>query len=128
MKVPCELIIWVVLPAIRREFAKILVEDFNLTQKEVAVKLGVTESAVSQYLKLKRGKELKFNRKIFREIKKAMGEISKSEKQSLLIEKICYICALVRNYGVLCELHRADNRKLRDCDICLGSTSKAGCL
>ncbi len=61
MKVPCELIIWDILPAIRREFARILVEDFNLTQRETAKKLGVTESAVSQYMKFKRGKAVKFD-------------------------------------------------------------------
>jgi len=73
MKTPCELIVWYVLPAIRREFARVLVKEFNLTQREAARKLGVTESAVSQYLKSKRGKEMKFNQEIIdgnREISK----------------------------------------------------------
>lgn len=119
MKVPCELIIWNILPAIRREFARILVEDFNLTQRETAKKLGVTESAVSQYLKFKRGNAIKFDKKMINEIGKAVKDVSDSEKDSLLIEKTCSICALIRNYGILCKLHRAENAKLEDCDVCL---------
>lgn len=118
MKVPCELIIWNLLPAIRREFAKILVEDFNLTQREAAKKLGLTESAISNYMKFKRGKEVKFNQKIIDEIEKALKEISKSKKDTLLIEKVCSICTLVRKYGFLCELHKAYNEKLNNCKIC----------
>ncbi len=128
MKVPCELIIWNILPAIRREFARILVEDFNLTQRETAKKLGVTESAVSQYLKFKRGKEVKFDKRMINEIGKAIKDVTESEKDSLLIEKTCSICALIRNYGILCKLHRADNAKLGDCDVCLPDMSKTGCL
>lgn len=118
MKVPCELIIWNILPGIRREFAKILVEDFNLTQREAAKKLGLTESAVSQYLRFKRGKGAKFNQKIIDEIEKAIREISKSKEESLLIEKTCSICGLIRKDGFLCELHRAHNAELNNCKVC----------
>jgi len=101
MKTPCELIVWYVLPAIRREFARVLVKEFNLTQREAARKLGVTESAVSQYLKSKRGKEMKFNQEIIDEIEKSAKEILESEKDSLAIEKTCSVCAFIRDYGVL---------------------------
>ena len=128
MKLPCELIIWNVLPAIRREFARVLVEEFNLTQREVAEKLGVTESAISQYMKSKRGSKLEFDRRISGEIKKVMREVSKSEKESLLIEKTCSICSLVRSYGFLCQMHREDSEKLSDCEICLDNQEKSKCL
>lgn len=128
MKVPCELIIWNILPAIRREFARILVEEFNLTQREVAKKLGVTESAVSQYMKSKRGSRLEFDRKISREIKKVMREVSKSGKESLLIEKTCSICSIVKRYGFLCKIHKEDSKNLNDCKICLGNLEKSKCI
>ncbi len=110
MKVPCELIVWYVLPALRREFARVLVKEFNLTQREAAKKLGVTESAVSQYLKFKRGKEMKFNQEIIDEIEKSVKEILKSEKDSLTIEKTCSVCALIRDHGVLDELNKKKSR------------------
>jgi predicted transcriptional regulator len=55
MKIPCELIVWYVLPSIRRELARELVEKHKLTQAEVARRFGVTDAAISQYLKSKRG-------------------------------------------------------------------------
>jgi predicted transcriptional regulator len=49
MKVPCEIVVWYVLPVVRREIAKSLVSDFGLNQRTAAGKLGITEAAVSQY-------------------------------------------------------------------------------
>ena len=51
MKIPCELIVWYILPSIRRELAKELVHNHKLTQAEVARRFGVTDAAISQYLK-----------------------------------------------------------------------------
>ena len=55
MKTPCEIIVWQILPVIRKEFAKSLIENHKLTQRKVAEKLGITEAAVSRYLSKKRG-------------------------------------------------------------------------
>src|SRR5665647_1652059 len=55
MKIPCELIVWYVLPSIRRELARELVDKHNFSQAEVARRFGVTDAAISQYLKAKRG-------------------------------------------------------------------------
>ncbi len=58
---PCEIISWRVLPAVRRELSKYLVEEKNTPRKAVAQKLGLTEAAVCQYLKRKRGGSYSFN-------------------------------------------------------------------
>ena len=50
MKIPCELIVWYVLPMIRREMADELVTVHNMSQAEVARKFDVTDAAVSQYI------------------------------------------------------------------------------
>ena len=42
MKIPCELIVWYVLPSIRRELARELVEKHHLSQAEVARRFGAT--------------------------------------------------------------------------------------
>ena len=55
MKIPCELVVWYVLPTIRREVARELVNSHGMSQAEVARKFGVTDAAISQYLKKKRG-------------------------------------------------------------------------
>jgi len=52
---PCERIHWTLLPSIRKELAKIYVLEMGMKQKAAAKKLGLTEAAVSQYMKNKRG-------------------------------------------------------------------------
>ena len=55
MKMPCELVVWYTLPFIRRELAKELIEAHGFTQAKVARLFGVTDAAISQYMKEKRG-------------------------------------------------------------------------
>ncbi len=119
MKLPCELIVWYLLPNIRRELARSLVEDLKLTQRDAAKKLGLTESAVSQYLKSKRGHEMKFDEKINAEIETSIRDICKAEDDSLMVEKICSICKHIRNHGALCELHKTHGALPDGCRVCM---------
>ena len=57
---PQEIEVWYIIPAIRRELTKILIKQYNLKQKKVAMLLGISEAAISQYLSNKRGQEIKF--------------------------------------------------------------------
>jgi hypothetical protein len=118
MKVPCELIVWYILPAIRREFARVLVQDFNLDQKEAAKKLGLTEAAISQYFKSKRGKEMRFSHDMINEIKKACKEIFKSQEKSLVIKETCMVCDFIKHADFFCKLHKTHDIGLENCNIC----------
>lgn len=55
MKPPCEEISKNVIPTTRALLVKDLIERHKLSQVEVATKLGVTQPAVSQYLRSLRG-------------------------------------------------------------------------
>ncbi len=96
VKIPCEYAIWYLVPAIRKELVKILVEDFLLSQKEAAAKLNLTEAAVSQYLRERRGLKVKLDNLVLKEIKKAAKEISESKEPFSTSEKICSLCLLAR--------------------------------
>lgn len=105
MKIPCELIVWYVLPAIRRELARELVDKHGMIQAEVARKFGVTDAAVSQYLKSKRGsnKELEASGR-YDEFK---NEITISAQRivdgSDIVTETCRICEIIkkkRNAGI----------------------------
>ncbi|HHT74473.1 MAG: transcriptional regulator [Methanomassiliicoccaceae archaeon] len=109
MKIPCELIVWYVLPSIRRELARVLVEKHNLTQAEVARRFGVTDAAVSQYLKSKRGtnKELESSGR-YEEFKE---EVERAAQRIIdgsdIVTETCRICNMVKHSGMLVKVYEA---------------------
>ena len=100
MKIPCEIIVWEVLPVIRREFAKNMIKNHKLTQKKVAQKLGLTEAAVSRYVSGKRGTSEKLDGEILKEITKSVNKIVEGNGTSL-IEEICRVCSLIKASGTI---------------------------
>jgi predicted transcriptional regulator len=118
MKIPCELIVWYVLPSIRRELARELVERHRFTQAEVARRFGVTDAAISQYLKSKRGtnKEMEGSGKYeeFRE------EISRAAQRivggSDIVTETCRVCEMVKRSGMLSRVYETHTGiKAPDC-------------
>ena len=107
MKIPCELIVWYVLPSIRRELARELVEKHHLSQAEVARRFGVTDAAISQYLKAKRGtsKEMENSGKyeeFKREVEVAAVHIMNG---SDIVTETCRICDMVKKSGMLVKVY-----------------------
>lgn len=96
MKTPCEIIVWNVVPIIRKEFAKDLIENHGLSQRETAEKLGVTEAAVSRYVSGKRGALEITDDGILKEIKKSAKRIAK-EDGSIVIEETCRVCRVLKS-------------------------------
>jgi predicted transcriptional regulator len=98
IKIDCEENVWYLLPLIRKEFAKSLITNHGLTQRKAAEKLGITESAVSQYVSKKRGDLKVTDIAIRREIKKSTKRIINGDIQVMKTET-CRICHLLRIKG-----------------------------
>ena len=113
---PQELEVWYLLPAIRRELAKNLIDYCKLSQRKTAKMLGITESAISQYLKSKRGKRLHFNDVFKSELVKAAHRIN--EKPSNLLKEIQGLCSMAKKEKILCNLHKEHSMISHDCRIC----------
>jgi predicted transcriptional regulator len=96
MKTPCELIVWNIVPVIKRELAIMLVNEFHLNQKQTAEKLQTTEAAISRYLSGKRGVLAIVDEDIIKEIRKSAETITKNDKANLVTE-ICRICKIFRS-------------------------------
>jgi predicted transcriptional regulator len=96
MKTPCETIVWSIVPLIKKEFAKNLVDDLGLTQRETAMKLDTTEAAISRYMSGKRGVLELTDKEILDEIKKSSKKISKENGQTA-VNETCKICKLIRS-------------------------------
>ena len=114
---PQEIEVWYLIPALRREFAKIFIKDYDLTQKKAAEILGITEAAISQYLNSKRGKEIKFSKKELSKIKRSAEEIMKNPET--LIKNLYNLCASLRESKVICELHKSHDKSIpKNCGVC----------
>ena len=115
---PQELEVWYLIPAIRRELAKIFIKEYGLKQKNAAQCLGITEAAISQYLKSKRGTEIKFSEKAMKDIKEAAKEIV--EKKKDIMDEIYGLCVTMRKSKALCDFHRLQDKRVpKDCKVCL---------
>ncbi|MDY6966038.1 MAG: transcriptional regulator [Halobacteriota archaeon] len=117
MKFPCEIVIWYILPTIRAELAKELV-NLELSQKATSEKLGITQAAVSQYLGNKRGKDVKLGD----DIKEMISDLAKdlvNGDEDDIVPRVCAICAELKKDEKICELHREHDSFLGDCDACL---------
>jgi predicted transcriptional regulator len=100
MKTPCEIIVWSVVPVIKREFAKMLVNEHGLNQREAAEKLDTTEAAISRYISGQRGALEIGDPEILQEIQQSSKKIS-MQNGSTTRKEICNICKLIRSKNIV---------------------------
>jgi len=114
---PQEVEVWFIIPALRRELAKSMIEDYEFTQKKVAEYMGITEAAVSQYLSSKRAKNVVFSNAVLDEIKNSAKRIIDDEK--MVVPEMIKLCKLTEVKHVMCDIHKKQDVKLPEgCDIC----------
>ncbi|MBC7218933.1 MAG: helix-turn-helix domain-containing protein [Hadesarchaea archaeon] len=104
MKPLCELVSGQVLPTIRAMVVKDLVKRYELSQVEVAKKLGITQPAVSQYLSALRGKrelEKKLMKSIGDDIRSLADDVASGKlSQADVVRRYCAICSLMKKKGI----------------------------
>ncbi|MDD1717134.1 MAG: transcriptional regulator [Methanoregulaceae archaeon] len=102
MKVPCQEIVWDILPAIRAAIVRELVNQ-GASQLEAASLLGLAPSAISQYLSGKRGYRIEFEDKVKESIHELARDLKEGKVENL-IDRICIICKQLRESpGAVCE-------------------------
>lgn len=113
MRAPCEFIVWHIIPSVRKELARELVETHNLSQAEVARRLDITDAAISQYFKEKRGKSrgmeesgryAEFRQEIRDAAVRIMGGYD-------VVEEICSVCRMIQESGMLEEVRSSKGDK-----------------
>ena len=114
---PQEIEVWYLIPSLRKELAKILISDFGMTQKKVSKILGITESAVSQYLKLKRGNELNFSGNDIEKIRETACNIVEKGNAN---EELYKLSVKFRGSNIMCDFHKKSDGSIpKDCDLCV---------
>ena len=104
----CEFMMWNGLPVIRREIAMSMINDYGLSQKETAEKLGVTPAAVCQYVSKKRGRLDITDENILFEINKSAQTIIINGNNDMTSET-CRICKMLRQTNAFIQTFQSCN-------------------
>lgn len=110
MKTPSEVIVWYILPIIRRDLAKELATSYRIKQADVGRLFGVTDAAISQYIKNKRGACTLVENSpnypaLCDEIRKSAAMIYAGEKD--VVTELCRLCECSKTSGLLTEIYVA---------------------
>lgn len=121
MRPPCEIVVWYVIPSIRSELAKELL-NLGMKQKEISELLDITQPAVSQYLSDKRGHGIKFTPEVQGLIREFAVDLKDGKlDQSGIISRICDLCRRIKTEDVVCQLHKEKDNIPVNCNACMGS-------
>lgn len=121
MKLPCELVVSVVLPTARGELAKELVKVHGFTQSNIAKMFGVTGAAISQYIKGTRGGNPLIDNSPFREqfytcITESAERAANGESVAQIL---CDICAYAKKIGLVEYINKSSSdSELPKCKEC----------
>ena len=133
MKTPCELVVWYVLPMIRRGLCDELIDHHGYSQAKVARLFGVTDSAISTY----RSKKRSFHNEVtetsqYLELKPMFEDGVRKIMQGHSVQSVvCEICNEVKRTGLLdriCEMATGENSNGRYAyrNVVYGATLSSG--
>ena len=105
---PQEIEVWYIIPAIRKELARVLTSKYELSFERAGAILGVSKAAVSQYLSNKRANKVKLSADVKKEVAKsakvlagnprlALGEMQRLLKVMKDSKCSCEVCKKYNN-------------------------------
>lgn len=114
MKLPCEIVVFELLPTARGELAKELVKAHGYTQAKVATVFGVTSAAVSQYIKGLRGGNQYIDNSVYRDgfYQQIAASADNIVNGSDITTELCEICNFVKKVGMLDEIYAMQGSKV----------------
>ena len=127
-RLPIDIEYWYILPLLRKEFAKSLKTIGKLRQKEIASIMGISESAVSQYLKGTRatlineeGEEFPIPEFVYEGISEAIHGILKNKNHLEFLVQMNKLIIKIRAKPTqfLCKVHRLYGKVEEPCRICM---------
>jgi predicted transcriptional regulator len=123
MVIPCEIAVKSLIPSIRAYVAKELTQTHGMRQNDAAKALGITQTAISKYVRDVRGQVIKVDQ--VEEIREMMYEVASKIADNEISGpqislRFCAVCEAVRRNGLMCSLCKrydsAVDTKL--CTIC----------
>lgn len=98
MRTDCETIAVKILPTIRALIAKELIDKYGMTQQQAAKKLGITQSAISQYTRQLRGSgmsKIEKNKEIIKGVERVANKLASQDSAGPKDLQI-YFCSICK--------------------------------
>ena len=105
-----EIEVWYIIPAIRKELAKLLTKKYELSYEKAGIILGVSKAAVSQYLSNKRANKIKLNSETKREVAKSAKIINENPKLAMV--EIQRILKFMKDSKCSCNVCKQYNKEV----------------
>ncbi len=113
---PQEIEVWYIIPAIRKEFAKLLTGSHGLSYEKAGNVLGISKAAVSQYLSNKRANKVCLDVKTKREIKKSAVKVVDNANVAMIeIQRILKFMKDNHSSCDVCKKYNKDVLKYCNC-------------
>jgi predicted transcriptional regulator len=129
MLLPSEIEAKSLIPAIRAILAKKLIKEYSLKEEDVARVLGITQAAVSNYVRGTRGDvELITKLESVREVMRMIDDIAKDLSTNKAytpstLAKFVGLCNYMRYTLIICDVHHSMESNIDEqiCEQCRGT-------
>ena len=122
MLLPAEIETKTSVPALRALVAKRLIKEYNFSQKDTAKLIGVTQAAISNYLRGTRGNltSLGDDERIQIIVAEITTMMIEKHELSDIISKFNEACSIIRSSRMLCDIHKKLEPSLDvdNCHVC----------
>ncbi|HKX80709.1 MAG TPA: helix-turn-helix domain-containing protein [Nitrososphaera sp.] len=129
MLLPSEIEAKSLIPAVRAILAKKLIKEYSLKEEDVAKVLGITQAAVSNYVRGTRGDiELISKLESVREVMRMIDDIAKDLSTNKAytpstLAKFVGLCNYMRYTLIICDVHHSMESNIDEqiCEQCRGT-------
>jgi len=131
LRLPCEVAVRSLIPAMRASIAKELADQYGLKQHRIAELLNVTQAAISYYTREVRGAVVNIDRvgEVHQAVKDIAAALASGDWIAPdLMQRFCVACSAAREAGLICRLHKQmePSIPLRECTVCKLNQSSCG--
>lgn len=99
---PQEIEVWYIIPAVRREMAVCFSHEHKISYDNIALMMGLTKAAISQYISGKRVEMIKIHPKALEEVKISCNKIVKNK--SNVTKEILRVLEIIKKKKFHCEM------------------------
>lgn len=109
---PQEIEVWYIIPAIRKELAKILIAEHKISYEKAGDMLGISKAAVSQYVSNKRANKVKLSNEVMAQVKQSAKILREKPKAGL--QEIQRILKFMKDKHCSCEVCKQYNKEVME--------------